>query len=229
MVGSGPSLPDSSTMEDCKKILSDPSRRQCFDAKVLHYFEGPAPGKARSASHLLFGRSELTCLLSNQSLLDQVQLLATEAGFYTEIDTSCDDWDYREACAYLLDRMRTLRKQHAKVCLVTGGEITIKVTEPSGIGGRNQHFALYTATQLREEDSPMAMISMGSDGIDGNSSAAGAVIDSLTMERIEALHLDASVALARFDSNAIFEALGDAMNTGPTGNNVRDVRVFVSG
>jgi glycerate 2-kinase len=228
MVGSGPSLPDSSTIEDCRRILGDPETRAAFDDSVLRYFDGPAVQETPSRSDLPTETSGCICLLSNQILLDQVHRLATEAGFYSEIDTSCDDWDYREASAYLLERTRELRRLHSKVCLVSGGEISVKVTEPSGTGGRNQHFALHSAMQLREEDPSLVMISAGSDGVDGNSAAAGAMVDSLTMERIRTLHLDPMDALQRFDSHTVFSALGDAVITGPTGNNVRDVRIFLS-
>jgi glycerate 2-kinase len=228
MVGSGPSLPDSSTVEDCRKILMDAPIRAMFDEGVLHYFDGPELCETPSQLDLPSGRSGCICLLSNQSLLEQVHRLATEAGFYTEIDTSCDDWDYREASAYLLQRTRTLRTKHSRVCLISGGEISVKVTEPSGIGGRNQHFALHSAMHLREEDPSLAMLSFGSDGVDGNSGAAGALIDSLTMDRIRLLNLDPIDALQRFDSHAVFDVLGDTVTTGPTGNNVRDVRIFLS-
>jgi hydroxypyruvate reductase len=92
------------------------------------------------------------------------------------------------------------------------------------LGGRNQHFALYVATQLRDGDAPLAVLSAGSDGIDGNSAAAGAVIDSLTLAGDIKATQD---ALASFDSSTLLSALGATIVTGPTGHNLRDLRILL--
>ncbi len=92
-------------------------------------------------------------------------------------------------------------------------------------GGRNQHFALYLATQLRSDD-PTAVLSAGSDGIDGNSTAAGAVIDAQTL-RGDAFA--AQRALASFDSSTLLGNLGATIFTGPTGHNLRDLRILIAG
>jgi len=111
------------------------------------------------------------------------------------------------------------------VCLISGGEITVKVTN-GGVGGRNQHFALACAQRIAGEN--ITVLSAGTDGIDGNSPAAGAVADGSTLERANAAGYNPAAVLAGFNSYRLFEALGDVITTGPTGNNVRDLRILLA-
>ena len=102
----------------------------------------------------------------------------------------------------------------------------MRVEGPSGIGGRNQQFAVCCAQQIAGEH--ITVLSAGTDGIDGNSPAAGAVVDGTTIDRANELSLDAGRALKQFDCFPVLEQLGDAVITGPTGNNVRDLRVLLA-
>ncbi|MDE1161896.1 MAG: DUF4147 domain-containing protein [Acidobacteriaceae bacterium] len=228
MVGSGLSLPDPSTVADCRKILSKHSVADSLSREVQNYFMDQNLHETPFSTDSVFKNSKHLCLLSNKTLLEQVQSLARQAGFHCEIDNTCDDWHYQDAATYLLERLRTLRKAHKRVCLISGGELSVKLTEPSGLGGRNQHFALHCALNLMETDTQVALLSAGSDGVDGNSPAAGALVDSTTLDRARKLELDPFKALREFDSYSFFEALGDSIVTGPTGNNVRDLRMFLS-
>jgi hydroxypyruvate reductase len=108
---------------------------------------------------------------------------------------------------------------------VSGGEIECPVTG-DGVGGRNQALVLRTARRIRGKRA--AFLSAGTDGIDGNSPAAGAVADGETLARAEALGMDAAEYERRSDSHGFFHALGDTIVTGPTGNNIRDLRILVS-
>ena len=109
------------------------------------------------------------------------QALPHAARICVEIDNSCDDWDYERAADYLLDRLRALRKSVSRVCLISGGEVTVKVSN-GGTGGRNQQFALACAQKIAGEE--IAVLSAGTDGVDGNSEAAGAVVDGSTIGRV---------------------------------------------
>ena len=103
--------------------------------------------------------------------------------------------------------------------------MTVKVTN-GGTGGRNQQFALACADKISDEN--ITVLSAGTDGIDGNSPAAGAVVDGTTIERAKKQNLDPAAALAGFNAYPLFEALGDAIITGPTGNNLRDLRILLA-
>ena len=166
-------------------------------------------------------------LLSSDDLIDAARVQAIRLGYEVVIDNSCDDWDYADAARYLLDRFDQLRSQHRRLCLLSGGEVTVRLGREHGAGGRNQQFALACALELVERGS-MVVLSAGSDGIDGNSTAAGAIADATTVARSQALGIDAASALARFDAYPLFTALGDTLVTGPTHNNLRDLRILLS-
>jgi hydroxypyruvate reductase len=142
-----------------------------------------------------------------------------------EVDNSCDDWDYERAADYLVGRLRDLRRRVSRVCLISGGEVMVKVTN-GGIGGRNQQFALACAQRIAGED--ITVLSGGTDGIDGNSTAAGAVVDGTTVARAQAGGFDVGQHLAQFNAFPLFDKLGDAFITGPTGNNLRDLRILLA-
>src|SRR5882672_11132294 len=78
---------------------------------------------------------------SNKTAVDAAAAEATRLGFSVTIDNSCDDWDYDRAAEYLVGRLRELRKNKSRVCLISGGEVTVRVTGEGGVGGRNQQFA----------------------------------------------------------------------------------------
>jgi hydroxypyruvate reductase len=96
----------------------------------------------------------------------------------------------------------------------------------SGIGGRNQQFALYCAEKISGEN--ICVLSAGSDGIDGDSAAAGGIADGTTLETAKARGLDAAAHLSGFNAYPLFEALGDAIVIGHTGNNLRDLRILLT-
>jgi hydroxypyruvate reductase len=153
------------------------------------------------------------------------RLEAQRLGFVVEVDNSCDDWDYKRAADYLLERVQELRTKSERVCLISGGEVTVKVTN-GGIGGRNQQFALACASKIAGEK--ITVLSAGTDGIDGNSPAAGAIVDGTTTERAKSRGLAPETYLSEFNAYAFFDKLGDAIITGATGNNLRDLRILLA-
>ena len=224
-LASGPTMPDSSTVEDCYRIVTDhdllrdfpPAVCQLFAARALE--ETPKPGDAA------FANSRWHVLLSSAVAEHEAARQAAAEGFTVTVDSSCDDWDYRRAADYLLEQLRASRQKHQRACLVSGGEVTVRVSN-GGTGGRNQQFALYCASRIAGEN--MAVLSAGTDGIDGNSAAAGAVADGTTLARAETRGLSVAASLAHFDAFPLLDALGDAIITGPTGTNVRDIRVLLA-
>jgi hydroxypyruvate reductase len=224
-LASGPTMPDSTSVADCYSILERHRLLEQFPPSVRELFQRHALEETPKSDDPAFVRARWWPLLSNQSAVEAAAVAATRAGFAVEIDNSCDDWDYQRAADYLLDRLRKLRQNVSRVCLISGGEITVKVTQ-GGAGGRNQHFALYCAQKIAGEN--IAGLSAGTDGIDGNSPAAGAVADGTTVERAKAAGVDPAAALQSFNSYPLFDRLGDAIMTGPTGNNVRDLRILLA-
>jgi hydroxypyruvate reductase len=111
--------------------------------------------------------------------------------------------------------------------VLSSGETTVTVVG-GGRGGRNQEFALAMTTALEREGRPLTACSIGTDGIDGPTDAAGAVIDESTSERAERAGLSAGRALAENDSWTFFSGLGDLIVTGPTGTNVGDIQIVLA-
>jgi glycerate 2-kinase len=225
-LSSGPTMPDSTTVEDCYRIVHEHNMLQDFPASVRELFERRALDETPKQDDAAFVRSRWWKVLSNETAEKAAAAAASRHGFAVEIDHTCDDWDYARAADYLLDRLRTLRRGVAKACVISGGEITVKVPANAGSGGRNQHFALYCAQKIAGEN--IAVLSAGTDGIDGNSPSAGAVADGTTLERAKQSGLDATAHFKDFNSFPLFEKLGDAIQTGPTGNNVRDLRILLA-
>jgi hydroxypyruvate reductase len=197
-----------------------------FPTSVRQLFEKRKLQETPKADDASFQHSQFVTILSNAAAVNAVVQSAVADGFAVEIDNSCDDWDYAKAADHLLARLRQLRQGASRVCLISGGEVTVKPGSNPGIGGRNQQFALYCAQKIAGER--ITVLSAGTDGIDGNSQAAGAVADGSTIARAREKGIDPAAALARFDTFPLFEALGDAIITGPTGNNVRDIRVLLA-
>src|SRR5713226_9812098 len=224
-LASGPTMPDSTTVEDCYAIAAKYALAEQFPSSVRELFDRHALEETPKSDDPAFVRARWWTILSNAALLKAAAKEAWRQGFVVEIDNSCDDWDYAKAANYLLQRLRGLRQKHERVCLLSGGEVTVHV-ENGGTGGRNQQFSLYCAETIAGED--VCILSAGSDGIDGNSPAGGAVVDGTTLERAKARRLDAKTHLASFNAYPFFEALGDAIVTGSTGNNLRDLRILLA-
>ena len=116
----------------------------------------------------------------------------------------------------------------APACLIAGGESTVSLKRLGGVGGRNQELALAAAIAL---DDPrwagISLASFGTDGVDGATDAAGAVVDGTTAARARTMGLDPQQALAGHDSGRFFQTLGEAIVSGPTGTNVNDLMVLL--
>jgi len=224
-VASGPTMPDSTSVEDCYRIAIQHGMIRQFPESVRALFQSRGLEETPKSDDFVFHRSRWWTVLSNASLIQTAKIVAEKNGFLVAVDNSCDDWDYTRAAEYLLGKLCELRKAGSRVCLLSGGEVTVKVSSP-GIGGRNQQFALACATRIAGEN--LTVLSAGSDGVDGNSPAAGAIADGTTFTRAKTAGLDPEYHLTGFDAYPVFQALGDSIVTGPTGNNLRDLRILLA-
>ncbi len=225
-LSSGLTMPDTTTVEDCYAIADRYGMTEQFPAAIRELFEKQLLEETPKADDPTFVKARWWPVLSNTSVLQAAAAGVAAHGFAVEVDNSCDDWDYAKAADHLLRKLRKLRQGVSRACIVSGGEVTVRVKAKHGVGGRNSQFALYCGEKIAGED--IAVLSAGTDGIDGNSAAAGAVADGTTVERAKALGLDTSKSLAGFDAFPFFDRLGDAIVTGPTGNNLRDLRVLLA-
>jgi hydroxypyruvate reductase len=227
-LASGPTMPDSTSVHDCERIAAKYNLIDQFPNSVVSLFRQHALDETPKSDDPAFVRARWWTVLSNKVAIDEAAIAATRAGFAVEVDNSCDDWPYDKAAAYLLNRLHELRRSVSRVCLISGGEVTVTVRN-GGIGGRNQQFALVCAEPISGHD--ITVLSAGTDGIDGNSLAAGAVVDGSTIDRVKARAGGAEAvrhALSTFNAYPLLDALGDAIITGPTGNNLRDLRILLA-
>jgi len=176
-----------------------------------------------------FRDSVYEVLLSSHDLVENARALAQKAGYFVAVDNSCDDWDYADAARYLLELFHSLRTAHKRLCVISVGEVTVTIDRTPGAGGRNQQFVMACALELEKYQGEMLTVfSAGSDGIDGNTRAAGAIADPTTVERAHAFGFHLKSSLAAFDACPMFTALGDSVVTGPTGQNLRDLRLLIA-
>ena len=227
-VGSGPSLPDSTNRQECLEALHHVMETTMLPDSVSSFFHSKLFVETPKPDDPIFARNYSANILSSDDLLAAASRSASAAGFHVVHDNTCDEWDYRKAANYLLERASELRRHHPALCLVSVGELSVPIEGPSGKGGRNQQFALWCAMEIARRQEQLAVLSAGSDGIDGQSPAAGAVVDATTCGRARQLNLDAQHFLNAYDSNSLFSALGDTIVTGPTGINLRDLRIVMS-
>ncbi|HZL27945.1 MAG TPA: DUF4147 domain-containing protein [Acidobacteriaceae bacterium] len=223
-LGSGPSLPDPTTVADCLAILARHALHNRLPLSIQSLLAADLEESPKPA-HPAFRNAASAVLLGNSTVLEEAERIARGLGYEVTIDNSCDDWDYAAAARHLLTKLDTLRKPGAKICLLSGGEVTVRLPEAPGTGGRNLQFCLYCAAS----DLPpgTTILSAGTDGIDGSSPAAGAVADATTRPRGGHMGMHIETYLHRFDAYSFFAPLGDAIVTGPTGNNLRDLRILL--
>jgi hydroxypyruvate reductase len=233
-VASGPTLPDNSTVEDFYRIIS---RYDLLKNFPPHLAVLVAAGKISDSGLSRRGLENSHQLHSHHLLLDNRRALAEaqriaedEFGLVVEIADDLVEGEVEEMARIHLERVRTLRDSHPAraVCLLSGGEVICPV-RGAGQGGRNQEFVLRAAIMLAAANRKnIVALSAGTDGIDGHSPAAGAIAHDLTIQRAEEVGLSAETYLRNSDSFSFFNALGDAIITGPTGNNVRDLRILIA-
>ncbi len=230
-LASGPTLPDPTTVLDAVNVVRKfdlasklpPAWRARLESGA--FFESPKPGDA------VFTHSHFVLLLGEHDLLHAAHRACEAQGFRCVCDYGTDNWPIERAADYLIGLLSQARRRQdltdprRPVAVLCAGELSSPVTG-NGVGGRNSAFVL--ACLPRIAGKRIAVLSAGTDGIDGNSPAAGAVADSESLARANAAGLDAKDFQLRSDAYHFFERLGDAVVTGPTGHNLRDLRILLA-
>jgi hydroxypyruvate reductase len=226
-LASGPTLPDPTTVADAKRIIAEHSLYGKFPTALRRWLDEGKMPETPKADAAAFRNSHFLLLLGMDDLFHPAHHAAEAKGFIACCDNATDDWPVERAAEYLLEQLEALRTMHAghRVALIADGEVSSPVTG-NGIGGRNSAFVLACVEKIAGKR--MAVLSAGTDGIDGNSPAAGAVADGETLELARAIGLDPTDALRRSDAFAFFSRFEDVIVTGPTGNNLRDLRILIA-
>lgn len=228
MIASGPTTADATTFTDALAILGRYRLLEGAPAPLLDALRRGADGAI--AETLKPGAPELRrvqnlVIASNEIAAAAAERAAVAAGFHTLLLTTYLEGEAREAARVLASLAKSIRADGRPLtrpaCILCGGETTVTV-RGEGRGGRNQELALAAALSLEGLDGVM-LASLATDGTDGPTDAAGALVEGDTIARARALGLDPYDYLARNDSYAFFTALGDLLLTGPTNTNVNDL------
>jgi hydroxypyruvate reductase len=212
VIGSGPTVPDPSTAADARRIL----KKYKIAAPEAALHETPKPGdpELARAHHLTVG--------SNRQAIAAAATRARQLGYHTQVLSTTIQGETRDIAgmhaAIAREILETGRPLRRPACLLSGGETTVTI-RGHGKGGRNQEFVLAAAIALN--GAPVTILSAGTDGIDGPTDAAGAILDASTLAPNARHFLDNN------DSYRFFAPQGALLKTGPTGTNVMDVRVLL--
>jgi glycerate 2-kinase len=236
-VASGPTLAPPGDAPDAREVVA----RYGLASKLPHSVNRLV--EEHTATRMRAGEASRSryVLLDNDGACDAAAESARGRGFAVEFAGDIGDQQIDEGAALLVSRLFKLYEREGAsgrgVCLVSGGEFACPV-RGAGSGGRSSETALRCAFEiekaLREQTggpTPRRVVALcaGTDGVDGNSPAAGAVACEATLRRARERGLDAAKSLEESDAYNFFERLGDAVHTGPTGTNVRDLRILLAG
>ena len=232
VIGSGPTAPDASTWEDALSVVTrrgvltrlPQAVRQRLEAGARGEVpETPKPGDprlVRATWHLIGSRADA---------MDAARNAAIDRGFSTITIEAPIIGEARDAGpAFVARALEVSRRLPRPVCVIGAGETTVRVVG-RGKGGRNQELALSVAATLDGLREPAALLSVGTDGIDGPTDAAGGLVDGTTLARARDLGVDLDASLADNDTFHALDRLGDLVRTGPTDTNVGDLQVIVIG
>jgi glycerate-2-kinase len=231
VIGSGPGVPDASRYADAISALREFGGLAAYPAAVVERLRAGERGdvpETLKPSDARAARATAAVIGSRRDAMDAASAAARRLGYdVVRVDRPIVGEARRAGIDYVREVSERIASPDARVCIVSSGETTVRVTG-TGRGGRNQEFALAAAGELAGFGPGVVLASVGTDGIDGPTDAAGAVADGGTIERARRLGLDPVDALHRNDSYPFFEALGDLVVTGRTGTNVGDLQILLA-
>jgi hydroxypyruvate reductase len=219
VIASGPTVPDPTTYGDALEVLDRYALRPGLPAAIITHLEAGRDALIDETPKDRYLRQVVSIVGDGEAAAQGAAAAARRAGRTATIATATMTGDART------EAVRCLTESAANGITIFAGETTVKVTG-TGRGGRNQEAALAVARQIAGDPSTI-FVTLGTDGIDGPTDAAGAIVDGNTISRGAALGLDVLGSLALNDSNRYLAATGDLLITGPTGTNVGDIWMVV--
>jgi len=228
VIASGPTVPDESTYSDCMEIIERYDLTNRLPAGVVEYFKQGVAGmlpETPKADDPVFSKVQNLIVGNNREALLAANEQAISLGYNTLVLSSQIEGEAREVAQVFAAIGKEIRQAGLPVsppaCVLAGGEPTVTI-QGSGKGGRNQELALAFAIAIDGWDG-VSLLSAGTDGTDGPTDAAGAIVNGTTCKRARQTNLKPQTFLSANDSNSFFESLGDLLITGPTRTNVADL------
>ena len=228
-IASGPTVPDRTTFNDATHVLKKYGLWNSLSIKVKRVIEkglsGTMPETPKSGSRIFRNVRNFVIADNEQACKAALnQLISKE--IHAKLLTTSLQGEARDVGRYVASMAERINStKHKPVALIMGGETTVTLAG-KGKGGRNQELVLAASIGISGLRNT-ALASLGTDGIDGISDAAGAIADTFTIKRAEPLNLNPQKFLQNNDSYSFFKRLGDAIQTGPTGTNVADVLILL--
>jgi glycerate 2-kinase len=233
-IASGPTVPDPYCFTDCLGVIDRYGIGDKIPPSVRQYLERGAAGEFEEtpkAQDPAFQKVQNLIIGSNRLAMEAAKRKAEELGYRSLILSSLIQGETREAAALHAAIAKEIRATGHPVappaCVISGGETTVTI-RGNGLGGRNQEFALGAAIGIADS-SGIVVLSAGTDGTDGPTDAAGAIVDGMTVQKARRIGLDAMQFLQDNDSYHFFQPLGDLLATGPTLTNVMDLHLLLVG
>jgi hydroxypyruvate reductase len=231
-IASGPTAPDSTTFDDCAKILDRYELWEKIPPSLAQHIREGVRGKRKETlkeRDPAFEKVYNLIVGNNLLAMKAAQKKARTLGYRPLTLSSLIEGETREVAkvhaAVAKEVLLSGNPIPSPACLLSGGETTVTL-KGKGKGGRNQEFALAAALEIADWEE-IVVLSAGTDGTDGPTDAAGALADGKTCQRAKAMGLDPFASLKENDSYPFFEKLGDLLITGPTGTNVMDLRIML--
>jgi glycerate 2-kinase len=232
VIASGPFAPDGSRFKDAQDILKKYDLRG-IPGTVLKHLELGSLGQIAETpkqNDIVFGNVHHFIVGSNIQALEAASKRAEAYGYKSMILSSMIEGETKDVArvhvAIAKEILKTGQPVPPPACIISGGETTVTI-RGSGLGGRNQEFCLAAAIDLEGVPPSVVMLSGGSDGNDGPTDAAGAIVDAHTVIHGRGKGMDASLYLRNNDAYPFFEKTGSLLITGPTKTNVMDIRIVL--
>lgn len=231
-IASGPTAPDPSRYTDCWEIIRKYRLQESIPPVVRAILDQGIRGEIAEtvkAVDIAFTKVQNVIIASNRLATEAAGSYAESLGYRVTILSNAIEGESREVAKRQAARLKNILtgSRPESICFISGGETTVTV-RADGMGGRNQEFALAAAVELAGATG-VVVLSAGTDGIDGPTDAAGAIVDGATLSRGRLQGHDAADFLARNDAYNFLLASGDLLVTGPTHTNVMDIQVMVAG
>jgi len=233
VIASGPTFPDSTTFTDALNVLKKFNLLKKTPRSILETLhkgmEGQIPETPKK-DNIVFKNIDNIIIGNNLRALSAARDKAVSLGIDTEIISSTIAGEARDVGKYLAKRAREIRNalcvmREKKICLISGGETTVAV-RGNGKGGRNTELALSFAIEIEGVEG-ITLLSAGTDGIDGQTDAAGAIVNGETVIKAKRLGMDPQEYLSNNDSYNFFKKTNSLLITGPTGTNVMDIQIIL--
>ncbi|WEU39876.1 MAG: glycerate kinase [Candidatus Odinarchaeum yellowstonii] len=228
-ISAGPTAPDQTTFKDCLHILEKYSIKDKLPTSVVDYINKGVEGlvaETPKEDDPVFENTTNLVIGSNRVALNTIILKAKKIGLNPLLLTSMIEGEAKELGVFLIaiaeEVARTNKPVKKPALIICGGESTVTLKGEPGLGGRNQTVSLSALTRIKYSDN-ITICCIGTDGVDGNSKAAGAIADADTFRKALDKSLDPLSYLLNFDSNSFFSKVGGEIITGPTGTNVNDI------